>query len=173
MDLEFDVVALDPADPPAVGETAPDFTRPLVNTEYWEDHSLAALTPPVVLVFHPMAGSFPATYIWQELAERSLSGTVVGLTISTPYDLSRFIETHDRADTGVRLFSDPTNEIAETYGVAHDLDGMAGVSEPRPAVFVLGEGRTVEYCWAAEEWPEFPPYDAIEAAVADFNASAE
>lgn len=173
MDLDFDVVELDSADPPERGEVAPDFTRPLVTPEYWEDHALSALSPPVVLVFHPMVGSFSATYIWQELRERSLDGTVVGLTISTPYDLTRFVEANDLDGTGVGLFSDPANEVAATYGIAHDLDGMAGISEPRPAVFVLGAGRTVEYRWAASEWPEFPPYDAVEEALADYHASEE
>jgi len=44
---------------------------------------------------------------------------------------------------------------------------MAGVSEPRPAVFLVEPDRTVAYAWVAEEWPEFPDYDAVEAALAD------
>lgn len=168
MNLDFDVVDLDPADHPETGETAPDFTRPLVNNEYWEDVSLAELceSGPVVLVFYPMDGEFPATYIWQEISDRSwdeYDATVVGLSISSPYEHSRFLEEWDLE--AFQLFSDPANGIAEKYGVTHDLDGMAGIEEARPAVFVLDENRTIQTGWVATEWPEFPPYDDIEVAI--------
>ena len=91
MDLEFDVVELEAADHVEEGEQAPDFTRPLVNDEYWEDVALSELTEegPVVLVFYPMDGAFPATYIWNELRDRDFAdydGTVVGLSISSSYE---------------------------------------------------------------------------------------
>ncbi len=63
--------------------------------------------------------------------------------------------------------SDPQNGLTEAFGVTHDLDGMAGVTEARPAVFLLDETHTVRYAWAASEWPEFPDYDAVEAAIDD------
>ncbi|WP_336135039.1 redoxin domain-containing protein [Natronomonas amylolytica] len=168
MNLGFDVVELGEADHPEPGDEAPDFTRPLVNDEYWADASLSELTDdgPVVLVFHPMDGDFPATYIWQEVDKRGwddYDASVVGLSISSPYEHSRFLE-----EWGVeqyRLFSDPQNGVAEEYGIVNDLDGMAGVAEPRPAVFVVDEDRTVEFAWVATEWPEFPPYDAVEGAI--------
>lgn len=166
--VDFDVVELPPTDHIAEGETAPDFTRPLVNDEFWEDVALSdlAAAAPVVLVFHPMDGSFPATYAWKELAKRAWDDeygvTVVGLSISTPYEHATLVE--DR-DLDYRLFSDPGNGVAEQYGVVHDLDGMTGVSEPRPAVYVLDTDRTVAYAWVADEWPAFPDYDEIEAAI--------
>lgn len=168
MNLEFDVVELDSADHPEIGETAPDFTRPLVNNEFWEDASLSELTDeaPVVLVFHPMDGDFPATYIWREIRDRGWDAydvTVVGLSISSPYEHSRFLE-----EWGVEafsLFSDPNNGVAERYGISHELDGMAGIEEPRPAVFVIDGTRTIRDGWVAAEWPEFPPYDELEAAI--------
>ncbi len=167
MDLEFDVVDMGPADHVAEGERAPDFTRPLVNDEYWEDASLSELTRdgPVVLVFHPMDGAFPATYIWNELRDRDFAdydATVVGLSISTPYEHKTFIE---ERGVSFEFFSDPANGVAGAFGVVNDLDGMAGVEEPRPAAFVVSEDRTVEYAWVAREWPEFPDYDDLEAAV--------
>lgn len=170
MDLDFDVVELSEPDHPATGETAPNFERPLVNNEFWEDITLEELTAegPVVLVFHPMDGAFPATYIWNELQDRgfdSYDAIVVGLSISTPYEHKSFIEDRDLAKTGFKFFSDPANDIAEQYGVANDLDGMAGIAEPRPAVFVIDEERTVEYAWAAREHPEFPDYDEFQAEV--------
>lgn len=164
--VEFDVVELGPTGHPEIGETAPDFTRPLVGREYWEDASLSELTAegPLVLVFTPMDGAFPATYIWNEIRSREWGESirVVGLSISTPYEHKSLIE---ERNIDHRLFSDPGNGVAREYGIEHELDGMAGISEPRPAVFVLEEDRTVEYAWVASEWPEFPDYDAVEDAI--------
>jgi len=168
MNLGFDVVELGPADAPDVGETAPEFTRPLVTDEYWEDASLSELTDegPVVLVFHTMDGDFPATYIWQEIRDRGWDDRdvqVVGLSISTPYEHSRFLEEWDLE--GFRLFSDPGNEVAEAYGISHDLDGMTGIREPRPAAFVIDADRTIQERWVSTTWPEFPPYSDLEDAI--------
>jgi peroxiredoxin len=166
--VDFEVVELPKADHVEVGDTAPDFTRPLVNDEYWEDASLSDLTDegPVLLVFFTMDGAFPATYMWNEIRDRSWDDgrnlTVVGLSISDPYAHKQLVEER-RMD--YRLFSDPQNGVAEEYGISHDLDGMAGVSEPRPAVFLLDEDRTVEYAWVAAEWPDFPDYGEVEDAI--------
>lgn len=171
MDLDFEVVDLPAVDPPAVGEAAPDFERPLVTDEYWEDIALSELTAegPVLLVFHPMDGDFPTTYMWNEIRDREWGRSegdlrVVGLSISTPYEHKTTI-----AERGMdyRLFSDPQNGVAEAYDIVNDLDGMAGIEEPRPAVFLLDEDRVVQYAWVASEWPDFPDYDDIEAALAD------
>jgi len=167
MDLGFDVVDLPEQDHVGEGEQAPDFTRPLVNEEYWEDTSLSDLTAeePVVLVFYTMDGAFPATYIWNELRDREFAdydATVVGLSISDPYAHKRLIE---ERNIEFDLFSDPTNEVADDYGIGNDLDGMTGISEPRPATYVVDTDRTVRYAWVAAEWPDFPDYDELEAAV--------
>ena len=156
VDFEYDHVE--------AGDTAPDFTRPLVNEEFWEDRSLDEVVAegPTLLVFHPMDGAFPATYVWNEMRERGWTERVqvVGLSVSTPYAHKRLLE---ERDVDARLFSDPGNGVAEAYGIVNDLDGMAGVEEPRPAAFLLEEDRTVAYAWVGDEWPAFPPYDEVEA----------
>jgi len=170
MDLPFDVVDLPETDHPEEGDRVPDFERPLVSGEFWEDASLSDLADegPVVLVFHSMDGAFPATYVWSEIDDRGWLDDdgyeVVGLSISTPYEHKDLLD-----DRGVdaRIFSDPANGVAERFDIVNDLDGMAGVAEPRPAVFVLDEERVVQYAWVADEWPEFPDYDAVEAALAE------
>jgi peroxiredoxin len=163
--VDFEVVDLPAADHLEEGDTAPDFTRPLVNEEFWEDRSLASLTDDgkVLLVAFPMDGAFPATYVWNEIRDRDWGGddlTVVGISISTPYEHKTFV-----GERGMEyeLFSDPGAGVAEAYGIENDLDGMAGITEHRPAVFLLDEDRTVEYAWVATEWPDFPNYDEIEA----------
>ena len=172
---EFDVVDLGSTDHVGVGDTAPDFTRPLVSDEFWEDRALSTLDGErVVLVFTTMVGAFPAKYVLTELQDRGIGvddegadgvdATVVAVSISSPYEISPFL---DDQQLPYSVFSDPTNEVAETYGVVHDLDGMTGITEPRPAVFVLDADRTVEYAWVATEWPEMPDYDELEAALAE------
>ncbi|WP_254545516.1 redoxin domain-containing protein [Halomarina pelagica] len=164
--VDFDVVELGPADHPSVGEEAPDFTRPLVDDEYWEDASLSDLYAegPVLLVFHTMDGAFPSTYVWNEIRDRGWEERVevVGCSISSPYEHKTLIE-----ERGIdsRLFSDPQNGVAERYGIANDLDGMAGVREPRPAVFLIDGEGTIRYAWVASEWPDFPDYDEVEEAI--------
>jgi len=170
MDLPFEVVDLPPTDHPEVGDRAPDFERPLVGREYWEDTALSDLTAegPVALVFHPMDGAFPATYIWNEVHDRewldSDAYELVGLSVSSPYEHTDLLEARG---VDARLFSDPGNGVAERYDIVNDLDGMAGVSEPRPAVFVVDEERVVQYAWVAQEWPDFPDYDEVGAVLAD------
>jgi peroxiredoxin len=167
---DFDLVVLPDADHPEVGDTAPEFTRPLVNREFWEDVSLSTLVDsgPVLLLFHPMDWAPTAINLWTEVRARdwddAFDVTVVGVSISTPYDHKRFL---NERELDYELFSDPTNTLAEAYGVVHDLDGMTAVAEPRPAAFLLHADRSVLYAWAAEEWPAYPDYDAIEAALTE------
>jgi peroxiredoxin len=168
--VDFDVVEFGGADAVSEGERAPEFTRPLVNEEFWEDTALSELLAdgPVLLVFYTMDGAFPATYVWNAMRDRAWEETydvqVVGVSISDPYAHKDLIEERGMA---YRLFADPRNEVARKYGVVHDLDGMTGVEEPRPSVFLVDGDRRVQYAWVADEWPEFPDYDEVETAIAD------
>ncbi|SFR35960.1 redoxin domain-containing protein [Halorubrum sodomense] len=164
---DFDVVSLPETDHVAEGDTAPDFTRPLVNGEYWEDRALADVVDgPTLLLFHPMDGAFQGTYLYNTVDDHGWSDDVdvLGVSISTPYAHKRLLA--DRGD-GVRIFSDPCADVIEEYGLAQDIDGMTGITESRPAVFLLGADRTVEHAWVASEHPEFPDAETIDDAVAD------
>ncbi len=167
--VDFDVVSLPETDHVGEGDTAPDFTRPLVNGEYWEDVSLSELTAegPVLLAFHPMDGAFPATYLWKGLKTRDWTDAVqvVGLSISDPYAHKQLLRERDIVGEPYRLFSDPANGVAEEYGIVNPLDGMTGIEEPKPAIYLLDSGREVRYVWVAQEWPDFPEYDEVEAAI--------
>ena len=165
--VDFDVVSLSETDHVAEGDTAPDFTRPLVSDEYWEDRALADVVDgPTLLLFHPMDGAFQGTYLYNTVDDHGWSDDVdvLGVSISTPYAHKRLLA--DRGD-GVRIFSDPGAGVIEEYGLAHDIDGMTGVTESRPAVLLLDADRTVEHAWVASEHPEFPDAEAIDDAVAD------
>mgnify|MGYP000031680431 CR=1 FL=1 len=165
--VEFDVVELPPSDHPTAGESAPDFTRPLVTAEYWTDRSLSEIARGggAVVVFYPLNWGGKSRYPWSEIDARGWGTNerdVVGVGIGQPFDHQRFITAED---FGYGLFSDPANGVAEAYDVVHDLDGMTGIAEPRPAVFLVDSALTVEYAWVATEWPEQPPYDEIDRAL--------
>ncbi|WP_436346337.1 redoxin domain-containing protein [Natronorubrum sp. FCH18a] len=161
---DFEVVHLGPADHPESGDGAPAFTRPLVTDEFWEERTLSEVADGgrTILVFTPMIGSFVGKYIWDELDERDWADRadrLVGVTASTPYGISRFL---DENEFPFAIFSDPGNDVAASYGIAHELDGMEGLGEPRVAFFALEPDLTVDAAWVATEWPEFPDYDELE-----------
>ncbi|MGM0591028.1 MAG: redoxin domain-containing protein [Halobacteriota archaeon] len=165
---DFDVVDLPETDHVEVGETAPNFTRPLVTDEFWEDVSLDALTAsgPVLLVFYPMDGTGVAQSTWIEVRERGWGDgevEIVGLSSSSVYEHRAFIDDHWLP---YRLFSDPGGGVAEQYGVTHDHDGMAGLVEARPAVYLVDENMQVDYCWVGTTWPDKPDFDEVAAAMA-------
>jgi len=162
---DFDVVSLPETDHVAEGDAAPDFTRPLVNEEYWEDAALDDVVDgPTLLVFHPMDGAFQATYLYNTIDDQGWADDidVLGLSISSPYAHKRLLA--ERGE-GVRIFSDPGAGVIEEYGVAHAIDAMTGITETRPAVFLLDSDRTVEHAWVASEHPEFPDAEAIDDAI--------
>lgn len=167
--VDFEVVSLPETHHVEVGETAPNFTRPLVNGEYWENVALSDLTDegPVLLGFHSMDGAFPATYFWKEVKVRDWIDQVqvVGLSISDPYAHKQLLRKRSLVDEPVALFSDPANEVAEAFGIVNHLDGMEGIVEPRPALYLLDGDREVQYVWVAQEWPDFPEYDETEDAI--------
>ncbi len=159
--VDFDVVDLGDTDHIEVGEKAPDFTRPLVNDKFWEDKSLSEIIEEkyILLIFYSMNGSAPAINTWNKIQDKSWDINIVGISISTPYDHKSFI---DNLDLDYQLFSDPKNKIAEKYGVVHNLDGMMGIEEPRPSVFILNEDMVVEHVWVATEWPDSPDIDNLQ-----------
>lgn len=163
----FPVTDLPATDHVEVGDDAPGFTRPLVNADFWEDVPLGRLLGdgPVLLVHFPMDGTGSAKYNWIRIRDRGWADwpvTVVGVSISTPYEHKAFI---DRHALPFELYSDPGAGVAEAYGTVHDMGGMAGLRAHRPAAFLVDAGGTVRYAWVADEWPASTPYDEIEAAV--------
>lgn len=149
-----------PTDHLDVGDSAPAFTRPLVNADYWEDVPIDdLLSEPTLLLFYPMDGTGMASYAWIEIRERGIDpDRLVGCSISTPYEHKRFIDDHRLP---YRLYSDPGNGVAEAFGVVHDHHGMT-LRGARPSAFLLAPDRTIEWVWVAEEWPALPPYDELE-----------
>jgi peroxiredoxin len=163
----FDVVELPETDHVEEGDTAPDFTRPLVNTDYWEDVSLHSLLDdgPVLLVAYPMDGTGKARDTWINIRNRGWGEgdlTVVGISISTPYEHKHLIDEHELPHD---LFSDPGADVAREYGITHDHHGMAGIVGHRNAMFLIDADGIVQHAWVSTRWPEEIPFDEIEDAL--------
>lgn len=165
--VSFDVTELPESDHVTEGESAPDFVRPLVNRDFWEDVSLSSLTTdhPVLLFAFPMDGTGQAKGTWIDIRNRGWGGkdlTVAGVSISTPYEHKTLL---DRHDLPYRLFSDPGAGVADEYGIVHDYHGMAGISGHRPAFYLIDERLQVQFAWVASRWPADYPFDAVEEAI--------
>ena len=167
--VEVPVVELPAGSPPQPGEQAPDFRRPLVTETHWTNVSLSELTnqSAVAILFYPLNWGGKSVYWWNEIRDREWGSEqlrIVGVGISQPFDHQRFIEAREM---DYAIFSDPSNAVADRYDIVHDLDGMAGVEEPIPAMFVVDTDREIEHRWVASEWPETPPFDRIEEWFSD------
>ena len=170
MSLPFDIVDLPPCDPPGSGDSAPDFKRPLVSPGHWQDTTLENITRDgqSLLVFLPMLGSSPARHFWTGIGERNWTERfdlqLVGVSISTPYEASTFLKTHQYPG---RIFSDPCDSVADSYDLAVEQDGLTGFTAARPAVFHLDTDQMIHHRWVAETVPDSPDFDAFEAAIED------
>lgn len=164
----FNVVKLPETEHAAEGDTAPDFTRPLVNRDFWEDVSLASLVEdgPLLLVMFPMDGTGKAKGNWINIRNRGWGEddlTVVGVSISTPYEHKHLL---DRHNLSYELFSDPSAGVADQYGVTHDYHGMTGIVGHRPSFFLIDASQMIQYAWVSSQWPEDIPFDGVEEAMA-------
>jgi Peroxiredoxin len=166
MDLPFDVTPLPANSSPAVGDPLPGAEVTMVTAETWQAGHFPPqdAAGPVTVVFHPMIGSFPTTYLYAGLSEAGVTeqSQVVGVTVSDPYAIASFLRGHGYP---VAIASDPTCAMAEATDLSLEVDGLPGLEAHRPAVFVTAADGTIQYRWVAEEWPEFPAYDEIADAV--------
>jgi peroxiredoxin len=166
MDLPFDVTPLPACAPPAVDEELPEAETTLVTAEAWQAGQVppADAAGPLTVVFHPMIGAFPTTYMYAGLAEAGVLETsrVVGVTVSDPYAIAGFLREHGHTAT---VASDPQRALATAMDLVLPLDGLPGLSVHRPAVFVTTPDGTIRYRWVADEWPQFPEYPEVAEAV--------
>ena len=86
MDLPFDVTPLPANSPPAVGDSLPSAAVTMVTAETWQagDFPPKDAAGPVTVVYHPMIGAFPTTYLYAGLSEAGVTeqSQVVGVTVS-------------------------------------------------------------------------------------------
>jgi peroxiredoxin len=152
------------------GDQAPDFTAPLANGDV-EPFTLSnALDDgPVVLAFFPGAFTDPCTdemcTFRDSLADyEDVGATVYGVSVDTPFALN---EWRDQNDLTFGLVSDTNKEIIDAYGVSIDFADLGYYGVAQRAVFVIDSDGRVTYKWVADEPPEQPDFEAVEAAAAE------
>jgi peroxiredoxin Q/BCP len=160
--------------PLAVGETAPNFTGPLVRPEgTTTESSLADLLAdgPVLLSFY--TADFSPDCIEEWCAFRDFdwfaSGDrvqVVGVSKSRQRVHRQFI---DRLGLGFPLFSDRDLRISERFGVKYRVFGL--VNRSKRSCFLVDTDRTVRYVWVGQHrfdpTLDTPPVSDIYEAVAE------
>lgn len=154
--------------PPQAGETAPEFEALLCNGETFRSRRLSSVFEGGgVLAFSGFAFSAIAENWWKQY-DRAGWGAfdvpVVGVSRDGPYAQNAFIRA---IDSPFRLFADTDGVAADAYGLRVERDGMANVSTPRRATFVVDGEMTVAYAWVADDWISPAPTEAVEAAVAE------
>lgn len=152
------------------GDSAPDFTAPLVDdgvepftfSENLEDS-------PVVLAFFPAA--FTGTCTTEMCTFQSMltefnevGGTVYGVSVDAPFSLSEWA---DQEDLDFGLISDSNKEIIDAYGVEMDFADLGFYGVAKRSVFVVDDDGTVTYAWESDDPGVEPDYDEVKQAVAD------
>lgn len=150
------------------GDTAPDFTVPLVSDGDFETFTLSENLhdAPLVLAFFPAAFSSVCTdemcTFRDRLAEfEDVDATVYGVSTDLPWALSEF---RDRHDLSFGLLSDADGTIVDAYDVRTDFESMALSGIAQRAVFVVDSDGDVTYAWVADDPGTEPDYDDVALA---------
>lgn len=161
-------------DPLSVGDTAPDFTAPLVRPDGpTTETSLSDLLgeKPVLLSFY--TADFSPDCIEEWCAFRDFdwfaSGDqvqVVGVSKSRESVHRKFI---DRLGLEFPLFSDRSLSISERFGVKYRVFGL--IARSRRSCFLVDTDREIRYVWVGDHRldPTFdtPPVSEIYEAVVE------
>ncbi len=144
-----------------VGEIAVDFE--LFDHEL-KKFKLSENNGNVVLVFYP--GAFTSVCekelcTFRDILAKfnALPGTVVGISVDTPFANKAFAE---KNRLNFRLLSDIGGEVSKQYGGVHEnFVGIPGYTASKRAVYVVENGKVL-YAWVTEDPRVEPPYEEIE-----------
>lgn len=88
---------------------------------------------------------------------------VLGFSRDGPYAQNAFLRELGRPD--FRFVADIDGDLTDALGLRADRDGMAGISTPWRAAYVLDSAREVRYCHVADDWISPLPTEEVESAV--------
>lgn len=154
---------------PATGDPAPAFEALYCDGQTFRARSLEGVGGDrgTVLVFGGFVGSAIATNWWTRYENAGWNDfdgvAVVGVHRDGPYAINAFLR---ERESPFGIFADVEGEIAETYGLLTEREGMAGVRTARRAIFVLDGDGEISEVWETDDWISPVPRDEIEAAVA-------
>jgi peroxiredoxin len=154
-----------------VGDTAPEFTAPLVDGDDIGPFSLenALGDGPTVLAFFP--GAFTGvctdelcTFQDQLAGFEDVGADVYGVSVDAPFSLQEFAG-QEGLEFG--LISDSNKELIDAYDVRMDFEDFGYYGVAKRSVFVLDEAGEVSYAWVSDDPGVEPDYEAVEEAAAE------
>lgn len=154
---------------PAVGETAPAFEALLCDGETFRPTELgdALGDRGTVLVFDGFVFSAIAQNWWTRYDTLDWSEfervRMYGIVRDGPYSINEFLR---GLESPFSMFSDINGDIAESYDLLVEREGMAGTETARRAVFVLDDAGLIRHAWDTEAWIHPVPTEEIGAAIA-------
>lgn len=154
--------------PPAVGDDAPEFEALLCDGETFRPRSLTEALGDrgAVLVFDGFVFSAIARNWWTRYEKYGWDGfddvPVYGIVRDGPYSINEFLR---QLDSPFAIYSDLNGEVADSYDLLVERDGMAGTKTSKRGIFVLDDEGEVAHAWDTDEWIHPVPREEIEAAV--------
>ncbi len=150
-----------------VGQQAPNFE---LNASTGETISLEQFhgKGPVVLLFVPLAFTPVCTNELSTMRDtydtyKKLGAEVLAASVDSQFTLRVWA---DQLKLPFPLLSDFNKQTAAAYGAIYDdLMGLKGVA--KRSVFVIGKDGVVRYRWVSEDADKLPPFEEIQAAVAN------
>jgi peroxiredoxin len=154
-----------------IGQPAPDFE---LNASTGETVSLEQYRGerPVVLLFVPLAFTPVCTNELSRMRDdyetySALGAEILAASVDSQFTLKVWA---DQLKLPFPLLSDFNKETATAYGAIYqDLMGLKGVA--KRSAFVIDKDGVIRYRWVSEDADMLPPFDEIQAAVAEAAAS--
>ncbi|MDZ7746035.1 MAG: redoxin domain-containing protein [Halobacteriales archaeon] len=154
--------------PPAVGDTAPDFTALYCDGEtFREREAHDRFKDGGVLVFAGFAFNAINENWWKQYARAGwdeFDVPVVPVVRDGPYAVNAFLRD---IEVPFDAIADVEGAAAESYDLLVEREGMAGVRTARRSVFVVDAAGEIQYRWLADDWISPVPREEIEDAVAE------
>ncbi|MDZ7730388.1 MAG: redoxin domain-containing protein [Natrialbaceae archaeon] len=153
---------------PAVDDTAPPFEGLLCDGETFRAATLSAIAGErgTVLIFDAFVFSAIAKNWWRRYDHAGwadLDGiSVVGIVRDGPYSINAFLR---ELESPFSILADLNGDIAESYGLLTEREGMAGIETPRRAVLVCDGQLRIAHTWESEDWISPVPRSDIEEAI--------
>jgi peroxiredoxin len=150
-----------------VGDSAPDFTAPLVDDDVQPfTFSERDVDGPAVLAFFPGAFTSVCTSemnTWENRLEdvEKAGASIYGVSVDTPFGLKEFADVNELS---YPLVSDTNKEIIDAYDVEMDFADLGYYGVAKRAVVVVDDDGEVTYAWVSDDPGVEPDYEEVIAA---------
>ena len=154
---------------PEIGDRAPDFALYDADRKLRKMSEFLTKGRRTVIAFFPGAFTGVCTQEFCTFRDmhselEKLNGTVVGISVDSPFAQKGFAEKNNLT---MPLLSDFDREVTRKYDVMwKGLGGVEGYESANRAVFVVDDQGKVLYRWVAENPGKLPDFEAVKKALA-------